>query len=211
MIVQGSPEWFAARAGKVTASKVADIMARTKSGPSASRANYAAQLVAERLTGKVEETFKNAAMIWGTEQEPYAREAYEYQAGVFVTEVGFVDHPVIAMTGASPDGLVGDDGLLEIKCPNTSTHLETLTGQKVPSKYMTQIQWQIACTGRAWCDFASFDPRMPAHMRLWVQRVPRDDAMIAELEAEVTAFLAEVETTVADLSRLYPEPQAIAA
>lgn len=211
MIAQGSAEWFAQRAGKVTASRVADVIAKTKTGWGASRANYAAQLVAERLTGNVEPTFTNAAMQWGTDKEPEAREAYEFHAGVFVDQVGMIDHPKIAMTGASPDGLVGDDGLVEIKCPNTATHIETLLSGKVPAKYVTQMAWQMACTGRAWCDFVSFDPRMPEHMRLFVQRVDRDDALIAALEAEVSAFLAEVSDTVASLSRAYPAEMRVAA
>lgn len=211
MIVQGSEEWFAARAGKVTASRVADVTARTKTGYGASRANYAAQLVAERLTGRVEQGFTNAAMQWGTDQEPFAREAYEYQAGVFVDQVGFVDHPAIDMTGASPDGLIGTEGMVEIKCPNTATHIETLLSGKVPAKYQTQMAWQMACAGRAWCDFVSFDPRLPPHMSLFVQRYERDDEVIAELEREVSLFLAEVESTVSALRQAYPEPQAIAA
>lgn len=211
MIEQGSPEWFAARAGKVTASRVADVIAKTKTGYGASRANYAAQLVAERLTGRVEQGFTNAAMQWGTDQEPFAREAYEYQAGIFVDQVGFIDHPTIAMTGASPDGLIGADGMVEIKCPNTATHIETLLSGKIPAKYQTQMAWQMACAGRAWCDFVSFDPRLPSHMSLFVQRYDRDDALIAELEREVSLFLAEVESTVSALQQAYPEPQAIAA
>lgn len=211
MIAQGSAEWFAQRAGKVTASRVADVIAKTKTGWGASRANYAAQLVAERLTGNVEPTFTNAAMQWGTDKEPEAREAYEFHAGVFVDQVGMIDHPKIAMTGASPDGLVGDAGLVEIKCPNTATHIETLLSGKVPAKYVTQMAWQMACTGRAWCDFVSFDPRMPEHMRLFVQRVDRDDALIATLEAEVSAFLTEVSETVAALTRAYPAEMQVAA
>lgn len=202
-IVQGSPEWFAARLGKVTASCVADVVSRTKTGYSASRVNYMAQLIAERLTGNVAATFSNAAMTWGTDQEPHARAAYSFIADVDVAEVGFVDHPRIKMTGASPDGLVGADGLVEIKCPNTSTHIETLIGQKIPAKYITQMQWQLACTDRAWCDFASFDPRMPAEMQLWVCRVERDDDVIRHLENEVSAFLAELEIRVDELTRLY--------
>lgn len=211
MIAQGSAEWFAQRAGKVTASRVADVIAKTKTGWGASRANYAAQLVAERLTGNVEPTFTNAAMQWGTDKEPEAREAYEFHAGVFVDQVGMIDHPKIAMTGASPDGLVGDAGLVEIKCPNTATHIETLLSGKVPAKYVTQMAWQMACTGRAWCDFVSFDPRMPEHMRLFVQRVERDDTLIATLEAEVSAFLTEVSETVAALTRAYPAEMQVAA
>jgi putative phage-type endonuclease len=208
---QGSDEWKAARAGRVTASRVADVIARTKTGYGASRANYAAELIAERLTGTTAQGFMSDAMRHGTEFEPEARELYEFTTGRFVDQVGFVDHPTIAMSGASPDGLVGDDGLLEIKAPNTATHLDTLTGQKIPAKYETQMLWQMACTGRKWCDFASYDPRMPPHMRLFIKRLDRDDARIAELEAEVTAFLAEINARIEELNTLYPEPVSEAA
>lgn len=201
-IVQGSPEWFAIRCGKVTASCVADIVAKTKTGPAASRANYMAQLIAERLTGTVAEGFTNAAMKWGTETEPFARDAYSFHADTDVAEVGFVVHPGIAMTGASPDGLVGSDGLIEIKCPQTAGHIDTLLGQPIAAKYVTQMQWQMACTGRAWCDFVSFDPRMPEDLRLFIKRVPRDDTLIAELEREVIAFLAELDAKVMALRAL---------
>lgn len=202
-IIQGSPEWFAARAGKVTASRVADVIARTKTGYGASRANYAAELIAERLTGTTAPSFTNAAMQWGTDTEPKARDAYCFRHDVDVVEIGFIDHPLIAMTGASPDGLIGEEGLIEIKCPNTATHLDTLLGETVPAKYVTQMQWQMACTGRAWCDFASFDPRLPASMSLFVRRVARDEDLIAELEREVTAFIAEIDEKVARLNERY--------
>lgn len=199
---QRSDAWFAARAGRATASRIADIVAKTKSGYSASRANYMAQLVVERMTGKVAESFSNAAMDWGTEQEPYARAAYEAHSGVLVDEVGMVDHPTVAMSGASPDGLVGEDGLVEIKCPTTATHIETLMEKAAPKKYIDQMQWQMACTGRKWCDFVSFDPRMPQGLQLFVKRVERDDEYIAELESEVAAFLQEVSDKVQKLKSL---------
>lgn len=204
MIVQGSPEWFAQRAGKVTASRVADVIAKTKTGWGASRANYAAQLVAERLTGTVEAGYTNAAMQWGNDKEPEAREAYEYRFGVFIDQVGMIEHPTIAMSGASPDGHIGEDGLIEIKCPNTATHIDTLLNGKVPAKYITQMAWQMACTGRQWCDFVSFDPRMPPHMQMFIQRVERDYALIHELEDHVRVFLDEVAQTVAQLQSAYP-------
>ncbi len=203
MIVQGTPEWFAIRAGKVTASRVADVIAKTKSGPSASRANYAAQLVAERLTGTVEPSFTNAAMQWGTEKEPDARNAYSFRYDAEVEEVGFVDHFSIPMAGASPDGLIGDIGLVEIKCPNTATHISTLLDGIVPSKYYTQIQWQLDCCDRAWCDFVSFDPRLPDEMQLFVKRVHSDADYISRLRAEVEEFLAEVASTVDRLQNAY--------
>lgn len=200
-VIQGSEAWFAQRLGKVTASRLADVVAKVKSGESASRANYRAELVAERLTGKQAEGFSNAAMKWGTDCEPLARAAYEAEFGVFVVETGMVHHPVIAMSGASPDGLVLADGTLEIKCPDTKTHIETVLSGKAPAKYMPQMQWQLACTQRAWCDFASFDPRMPSDMQLFVVRVHRDAALIAEYEAEVIRFLAEVDEIVDRLNK----------
>jgi len=196
MIEQGTPEWFAQRLGKVTASRVADIIAKTKTGVAASRGNYLAQLVAERLTGQAADSFKSGAMQHGTETEPMARMAYETETGQMVTEVAMIQHPKIEMAGASPDGIVGEDGLVEIKCPNTSTHIATLMADKAPSGYMAQMQWQMACTGRAWVDFVSFDPRMPEDMQLFIKRVPRDENLIAEYEAEVIKFLAEVQETV---------------
>lgn len=200
---QGSAEWHQTRLGKVTASKVADVMAKTKTGPSASRVNYMAQLLCERLTGNPTECFTNAAMAHGTATEPEARLAYSFHHDADVTQIAFVDHPTIAMAGASPDGLIGDDGLLEIKCPNTATHLDTLASGKPAGKYVTQMQWQMACTGRQWCDFASYDPRLPEHLRLFVTRVPRDGEMIAAMEAEVTTFLAELDARIEDLNQRY--------
>lgn len=200
---QQSEEWFAARLGKVTASRVADVIARTKSGPSASRANYMAELVAERLTGTRAEGFTSPAMQWGTEQEPEARLAYEFRTDATVEQVGFILHPTIDMAGASPDGLVLTDGLVEIKCPNTATHIETLLTGSIPGKYVTQIEWQMACTGRSWCDFASFDPRLPEEMRLFVKRFDRDDKRISEMEEQVREFLFELDTTVRRLSERY--------
>jgi putative phage-type endonuclease len=199
---QKSEEWFKARLGKVTASRVADVIAKTKTGYSASRENYMAQLVVERMTNTQAESFTNAAMQWGTDQEPFARAAYEVQQNVLVDETGLVDHPTIEMAGASPDGLVGEDGLVEIKCPNTATHIDTLLTQTVPGKYITQMQFQMACTGRQWCDFVSFDPRMPAKAQLFVKRVQRDDGFIKEMEQEITKFLAEVTAKVEQLNKL---------
>lgn len=189
---QGSPEWLQARCGKVTASRVADVVAKTKSGWGASRGNYMAELIAERLTGKPAASFTKAAMQWGTETEPQARAAYEFMQDVDVIQTGLVPHPAIEGSAASPDGLIGDDGLIEIKCPNTATHIDTLLKQKIPAKYDTQMQWQMACTGRAWCDFVSFDPRMPAHLQLFIRRVKRDDARIKELEGAVIEFMDEL-------------------
>lgn len=196
---QGTPEWFAARVGKVTASRVADVVARGKSGYLASRANYCAQLVVEVLTQEVAESFTNGAMQWGIDTEPAARNAYSARTGELVDKTGFFVHPRIAQSGASADGLVGDEGLVEVKCPNTATHIETLLGKAPANKYLLQMQWQMACTNRAWCDFVSFDPRMPERLRLFVLRVPRDEKLIAEVEREVRAFLAEVNAKVEQL------------
>ena len=198
-MIQGSDEWIAARLGKVTASRMADLMARTKTGYSASRANYMAELICERLTGSQADRFTNAAMQWGTDTEPQARAAYEFLAGNDVQEVGFVDHPSISMAGASPDGLVGDDGLLEIKCPNTATHIETLLANAVPDKYRKQMLWQMACTGRAWCDFVSFDPRLPGDMQLWSTRVTPEPGELSAMETEVETFIAELDAKIASL------------
>ena len=196
MTTQGSPQWFADRLGKVTASRVADVIAKTKSGASTSRENYCVELALERLTGNRQESFSNDAMKWGTETEPLARAAYEARTGALVDEVGMVLHPTIELTGASPDGLIDGDGLLEIKCPKSATHASTLLSGKPDGKYITQMMWQMACTGRQWCDFVSFDPRFPADLQLFIKRIPRDDAKIAEIEAEVIKFLAEVDETV---------------
>ena len=200
---QRTDEWFKSRLGKVTASRVTDVMARTKAGWGAGRANYMAQLISERLTGEQQSSFSNAAMQWGTDTEPQARAAYTLITGRTVEEVGFVDHPAIEMSGASPDGLVGDSGLVEIKCPNTATHLETLITGAVPTKYRKQMLWQMACTGRAWCDFASFDPRVPFEMQLFVQRVELDPADLAETEAAVREFLAETAAKITELETKY--------
>jgi len=199
---QRTEEWFTVRLGKVTASKVGDVLAKTKSGPSASRTNYLAELVAERLTGEAYEQFTNAAMAWGTEQEPYARDAYERREDLFIQEIGFVPHPTIYMSGASPDGLVGNDGLVEIKCPNTATHIKNLLGGKIEKKYFSQMQWQMECTGRSWCDFVSYDPRLPEKMSLHVQRVERDEAFLEETRAAIEVFLLEVAETVTGLEAL---------
>jgi putative phage-type endonuclease len=202
MIEQRSDQWFAARIGKVTASKVADVIAKTQSGFAASRANYMAQLVCERLTGQREEFFISGAMQHGTDTEPLGRAAYESLKDVLVDEVGFVPHPTIEMAGASPDGLVGDDGLLEIKCPNTATHIDTLLSQTVPSKYNTQMQFQMACTGRSWCDFVSFDNRLPEELQLFVKRVPRDDVFIKQTEDAIVKFLAELDDKINKLMKV---------
>ena len=202
-IEQGSDAWRKIRLGKVTASRVHDVTARIKSGWAASRANYAAALIAERLTGTVHATYTNGAMEWGTDTEPQARAAYEFHTDTDVEQIAFVDHPSICMSGCSPDGLIGSDGLLEIKCPNTATHIATLLSAVPDKKYVLQVQWQMACTGRKWADLASFDPRLPPEMQLSVTRVDRDTDCIRELEIEVLKFLCELEVTLERLRQRY--------
>lgn len=196
---QGTDEWHNDRLGKATASRASDILAKGKSGPSAMRKNYMAELVAERLTGKRAEGFTSSAIERGNELEAEARLAYEIVNGVDVMETGFVPHPTIPMTGASPDGLIGDDGLIEIKCPNTATHLETLQGGIIQKAYRDQMQWQMECTGRAWCDFISYDPRLPEPMQMHVQRVMRDDEYLSEIRQEIIKFLDDLTALENDL------------
>ena len=201
---QGSPEWFAERLGKVTASRIADVVARTKTGYGASRANYMAELLTERLTGQTAPAYENDAMRWGSEQESPARSTYAFLNDVTVELAGFVPHPLIADCGCSPDGYVGALGLIEIKAPNTATHIDTLLSDAIADKYVKQMQFQMACTGRHWCDFVSFDPRLPPAMQLWVKRVERDPKMMSELEDEARAFLAELEDKLKALDARYP-------
>ena len=206
MIEQRTDEWFQQRLGKVTASRISDVIAKTKTGVSTSRQNYLIQLVSERLTGKKGDSFVNQAMLDGIERESSARELYMRTRGVSVTEVGFFDHPTIAMSGASPDGAVNAEeegkyiGLIEIKCPLETTHTNTLMSKSVPSKYIPQMQWQLACTNARWVDFVSYNPNFPEELQLFVARVDRDDSyIIGELEAEVIKFLNEVEQTIIKL------------
>lgn len=198
---QGTEEWAQARLGKVTASRVSDVIAKTRSGWAASRKNYAAELIAERLTGTPTQSYTNAAMQWGLDTEPQARAAYEFFRDASVQEVGFMEHLEIPMTGASPDGLVGEDGMVEIKCPNTATHIDTLLNKAIPDKYIVQMQWQMRCADRQWCDYVSFDPRMPESLRLFVERIKRDDDRIGELEAAVIEFLSEIDDTIEALEK----------
>jgi predicted phage-related endonuclease len=213
-MIDGSDEylaWRQARLGKATASRIGDIIAQARNGTfKTSRANYAAELVAERLTGVPYETYQNAAMRFGIETQPEAEAAYCFYRNTSIEHVegGFIGHPVITMSGASPDALVGRVGLLEIKCPNTATHIATLRGAEIDTDYIAQMQWQMACTGRAWCDWVSYDPRMPENMRLFVQRVQRNDELITRLGGEIILFLKEVDATIADLMRRYQEKAA---
>ena len=198
---QGSAEWLAARAGCLTASAIADMLAKTKTGESASRANLRARLVAERLTGIPQDGFSNAAMQWGNEQEPFARAAYEIHSGNLVDQTGLVMHPSIPYAGASPDGLIDDCGLVEIKCPNTATHIKYLLSGDAPKEYQPQMLWQMECTERKWCDFVSFDPRMPSHLQLFVVRFDRDEGRLNDVRAEAVKFLAEVDSMINQLTK----------
>lgn len=188
---QGTEEWKLARLGKVTASRVSD--ARAKPG-TAARANYLADIITERLTGSPTESFSNAYMEWGTQNEPLARAAYEIKTGIWVEQVAIVNHPTIDSFAASPDGLCGEEGLLEIKCPKTSTHLNWMMKGTVPSEHKHQMLAQLACTGRKWVDFVSFDPRLPEHLQLFVVRFQPDPKDIKDLEEDVMTFLTEVDT-----------------
>lgn len=206
---QGSDQWHAARAGRVTASRVCDIVRQTKTGVSAMRTTYMGELAAERMTGKANtDGFKSKAMEWGNECEDKARDYYAFMRDVEPVKIGFVIHPTIEMAGASPDRLIGDDGLIEIKCPNTATHIATLRGAPIDPDYVKQMQWQMAVCERQWCDFVSFDPRMPADMQLHVQRVKRDPVVIADLESAVRKFISEVDATVAALIQQFRTSEA---
>jgi putative phage-type endonuclease len=202
-LIQGTREWHQARLGKLTASRIADMMAKTKTGYGASRKNYTAELVIQRLTGTVPETYTNAAMQWGTDHEPQARDLYAMINDVEVREVGLALHPRLSEAAASPDGLVSEDGLVEIKCPNSATHIETLLTEKVPQKYQLQMQFQMACTERQWCDYISYDPRMPTGMVMWTKRVERDDRLISDIENEAIKFLREVDEQVEALRKKF--------
>ena len=196
VIEQGSNAWHQMRLGKVTASRVADILAKTKTGPSASRQNYLIELAIQRTTGIIQESYSNSSMEWGTQTEPQARVAYEVNTNNFVDQVAFIDHPNIAWFGCSPDGLVSDRGLVEIKCPNSATHWEYFKSKEPPKKYFIQMQAQMAVTDRDWCDFISFDPRMPDRSQLLIVQVPRDPEFILFMETEIKQFLSEVEVEV---------------
>lgn len=203
---QRSDDWFAARLGKVTASSLYKVLAKTKTGYGADRGNYMTQLVLERVTNAKADSYMNASMQWGVDQEPFARAAYEAKTGIMVDEVGFVPHPTIEAAGASPDGLAGDDGMVEIKCPDSKTALECwLSDNPVEGKYFAQMQWQMRCADRSWCDYVVFDPRMPTKAQLFVTRVTRDDEWLAATEAEVIKFLAEVDAKVAALKKIIGE------
>jgi hypothetical protein len=204
MIEQGTPEWRALRCGKVTASRVADIMRKVKGGgASKSRESYLGELVAERLTGVQEDGFCSGDMQWGKDTEDEARAVYEFMRNVTIERVAFVDHAVIEHSGSSPDALIAADGGAEFKCPKIHTHIAYLITEIIDPDYIKQIQWNMACTGRQWWDFVSYQPKLPADMQMWTKRIARDDVMIAELEKETRVFLAEVAATVDALVTKY--------
>ena len=193
---QGTPEWRLERAGNATASCFDKVTAKIKVGEATTRIKYRLQLATERLTGNPVDGYQNAVMLRGIETQPEATMAYEALRGVLVEEVGFVSHPSIQGCGASPDGLVGDEGMVEIKCPESTTHLTSMEAGGLPSEHVAQVQGQMAVCGRKWVDFVSYDPRFPSGLQLFVVRVPRDDAYIAELEKEIRVFLAGVDAMV---------------
>ena len=202
MVEQQSAEWFTQRLGKVTASKISDVMAKTKSGYSATRKNYLMQLLCERLTGRKEESYTNASMHRGTELEPQARSHYEALSGVMVEESGFVPHPTIKMSGASPDGLVGVDGLVEIKCPNTAQHVDFLRTGQIDTGYQLQMLFQMMCTNRKWCDFVSYDDRMPIELQYKCVRFYFNSERAIEISKEVSCFLAELDSIESEMKLL---------
>lgn len=205
---QQTDEWFKSRVGQATASRMSDIMAK---GKGVTRENYQAQIVVERLTGVPTETFQSADMKWGIENEPKAREFYAFMTNTSPTLAKYIPHPTIPMSGASPDGFVGDDGLIEIKCPLPKKHIATLLGAPIDTTYILQIQWQLATTGRQWCDFVSFSPLFPSHMQYFCKRVHRDSAKIMEMQREVIQFLSEVDAKIAELKAKFPFPMQEAA
>lgn len=195
-VEQGTDAWFAMRLGKVTASRVADVMAKTKTGVAASRQNYLIELALQRVTGVFEQGFTTQAMQDGIDREAQARVLYEVTTGEFVDQAPFVDHPTIEGFGASPDGLVNTNGLCEIKCRGNSGHWEVIKTKEIPKKYWIQQQAQLACTGREWNDYVGYNPNFPDKSKLYVQRVYRDEAFIADMEAQIKQFLIEVEEEV---------------
>jgi predicted phage-related endonuclease len=179
---------------------MADVMSKGKEGKeSQTRYKYKVKLVAERMTEASQDSYSNSYMEWGIENEQFACIAYEAAKEVFLEKTGFWLHPTTKWVGVSPDRLVGDDGLVEVKCPATTTHLNYIFDGKVPAEYVKQIQAQLWVTGREWCDFISFDPRLPRRNQLFVVRCGRDEKLIKEMEAETIKFLDEVEKLIIQL------------
>jgi len=195
-VQQGTPEWHQLRAGKVTASRVADILAKTKTGPSASRQNYLIELALQRITNTIEESYTSQAMQDGVDREGQARVLYEVTTKQFVDQAAFIDHFTIVGFGCSPDGLVNTKGLCEIKCRGNAGHWEVIKSGEIPKKYWIQQQAQLSCTGREWNDYVGYNPNFPERSQLFIKRVYRDEAFIAEMEAEIKQFLNEVSNEV---------------
>lgn len=196
-ILQRSADWHSDRIGKVTASRVKDLNAKPSKGKALNALGLT--ILAERLTGVQKEFFTNAAMQWGIDNEAHAIAAYENETGNFVAGTGLIDHPFIEMFGASPDGLVGKDGQIEVKCPDTTTHLNTLLTKQVPDEYIPQITCQLSCTRREWCDFVSYDPRLEPELQIIIIRVFAKDLAIESLEQDVRKFNAAIEEAKASL------------
>lgn len=185
-MAQRSPEWYNIKCGKISASSMSDVLAK---GKGVTRRNYMIKLIAERLSGIPQETYQNGAMQWGIDTEPLARQAYEESTLTVVNQVGFVE--MSEFVGCSPDGFVGEDGLVEIKCPNTSTHVETILDNRLPPEYVAQVQSQMWICERKWCHFVSFDPRLSPRP-LWFIKVEQDDKYISLIEAAVDTFVNEM-------------------
>lgn len=200
---QRSPEWFAARRGSLGSSVFHDIVAKTRTGFSTSRENRKAVLVLEIVTERSLDTYQSPAMLQGIEREPAGRAGYAFLKNVDVEEVGMIRHPTIIRTHASPDGLIGTDGMIEIKCMQPAGHLDMLLTGNIDARYMTQMAWAMACSGRAYCDFVAYSPDFPEAMQLIIKRIPRNDEVIAELEKAAREFIAEVEATVTTLRQRY--------
>jgi predicted phage-related endonuclease len=199
-------EWHQRRIGKATSSRLSDVIATAKAGGyRATRANYRAELVVERMTRLPYPSYVSPEMRRGLELEPDARAAYEFETNEEILHKGycFLDHPTIAMCGSSYDGFLGKRGTFEVKSPNSATHITTLRSEQIDPGYIAQMQWGLACSRRDWCDWCSFDPRMPSGMQLFIKRVHRDDGLIERLADEVIKFLAEVDAEVADLEQRY--------
>jgi putative phage-type endonuclease len=212
-VEQRTPEWADLRVGRVTASRIADVMtvlAKKKNGETpeaAPRRNYRAEIISESLTGEsAEDTYTTPEMRWGIANEPYAIELYGTYTQTLVEPGGFHTHEDIDRFGVSPDGLVGDDGMLQVKCLKTANHLDLILTGEVPREYFVQIQAELACTGRKWCDFVGYDPRLPVHLRLFICRIERNEEEIANIEAHVRQFLAEVDATLAKLQPINEVP-----
>lgn len=203
-VIQGSDEWLQLRCGRATGSNFDACMAKGKGNAEATtRRNYRVRLALEQITQKVMESgFKSSAMDQGTEREPFARMGYEARTGHIVEEVAFVPHRFL-MAGVSPDGLVGEHGMVEFKCPTPAVHWEYLQlNGEPPSEYKAQVMGQMWVTGRKWCDFVSYNPDFPEELQMHVVRVMRDEAYIAQLDADVTKFLRDVTDTVAEIRLL---------